>query len=107
MRTTTYTTLNENFNKMILNLEKIERETLDDLKKLESIEDIIDLEGAEILPFFHKGSDGVTVDVRGISPNHKKMDDNHLLNTIRFYKRRGVRFGFKVYIEEATKRGIL
>lgn len=91
----------------------------------------------KIKPLLHKCKDGRIVDIRGISDKYPKMDDQHLLNTINYIKRRakeGIRilegggsdpdsfwmeedwlYGkqakkhlkYKKYKKEAIKRGLL
>lgn len=91
----------------------------------------------KVKPLLHKCKDGRIVDIRGISDKYPKMDDQHLLNTINYIKRRAkegvmvregggsdadsfwydedVLFGkevkkylqYKKYKKEAIKRGIL
>ena len=91
----------------------------------------------QIKPLLHQCKNGKIVDIRGISDKYPKMEDQHLLNTINYIKKRakeGVKvengggsdpdsfwyevdflFGkhakkhlkYKKYKKEAIKRGIL
>ncbi len=42
----------------------------------------------KLKPALHKCKDGKIVDVRGVSNAHPKMEDDHLLNTIAYIKKR-------------------
>lgn len=90
----------------------------------------------KVKPLLHKCKDGRIVDIRGISNEYPKMDDQHLLNTINYIKKRAkegimirqgggsdtdfwydedILFGkeakkhlnYKKYKKEAIKRGLL
>jgi hypothetical protein len=39
-------------------------------------------------PLLHKCKDGKIVDIRGVSKDYPKMDDNHLINTIKYIQKR-------------------
>lgn len=42
----------------------------------------------KIKPLLHRCRDGRIVDIRGVSKDHPKMEDDHLLNTINYINRK-------------------
>jgi hypothetical protein len=111
MKTQIYNnSLNEDFEKMLLNLEKIEEESLADLKKLASLDEIISVESSGYgtignTPYLHKCSDGHYVDIKGISTIYPKIDNDHLLNLIQYMVKYGnTNSKLKILKDEAAKR---
>lgn len=63
----------------------------------------------EVIPerkeLLHRCQDGSIVDIHGVSTIHPKMDDRHLLNTIRYIRRFGNNgFVLAKYIKEYEYR---
>jgi hypothetical protein len=111
--------LSDDFEEMLLNLDKIEEENLIDLKKLSSLDVIASLSnetsthGIAIskqlgrVSYLHKCYDGTILDIRGNHLTYKKMDDDHLKNLLK-YTRNHFPHSSKLVIlkDEMTKRGL-